>query len=279
VKRAKDALLSVFSTPRSRRRFYVRIFAFTGAFVSALQVLLWITGINSLSTGARLGFAGAFVIGLVAATVLSIPKRELHVRATKSFTAELTLTAGNIYEDPSEVTVVTTNRHFDVEEPWVSPASLIGQLALRLPNGTDDLRKAIDAELGLGPSLPVAPGATVTVHTPDAGDMLLLAVAARDEAHRSAVLVDEITQALSHLWTELRHRDAVSACMPVIGSGFARSRVNLVPLLLMQVTSYVMWSIEQPICPLTIVMPPNLLTDDIIRLVEDYCRELGLEEV
>jgi hypothetical protein len=61
-----------------------------------------------------------------------------------------------------------------------------------------------------------------------------------------------------------------------VAVGFARAKVGLTPLLMLQLTSYVTSAMEYPICAMRIVLAPDSTDLDLFEATTSYCESLGL---
>lgn len=266
--RRRSAIRALVASDRARGRLGLRLIAYSGAFATAYQIWLFLGGEEIAGMWLFLGFIG----GLIAAGWSGLPSSELHLMH-RSFNAEVNLVVGDLLAISDLPIAVTVNRHVDCF-PDVSPGSLIAQLAIHEQHPADSLESDIRSAVG-GSDLPLPLGTIVEVPRRGSESALLVAITSRHETNGSAVVVDEIWRSLTSLWDNVRARNAGGVACPVIGSGYARAQIGFVPLLLLQLSSYITSSMEMPIGALTIIVLPQDGTADVFQLVEDFCVELG----
>lgn len=266
--RRRSAISALRASERARRRLGLRLLAYSGAFATAYQIWLFLGGAEIAGTWLLM----AFTCGLIAAVWSGLPTSELHL-VHRSFNSEINLVVGDLLATANIPIALTVNRHVDLP-PDVSQGSLIAQLAIHEQHPAEMLGPEVRAALE-GRGLPLSLGTIVEVSRRASEPALLLAITSRHETNGSAVVVDEVWRSLTCLWDEVRARNANGIACPVVGSGYARAQVGFVPLLLLQLSSYITSSMEVPIGPLTIVVLPQDGTADVFQLVEDFCVELG----
>ena len=267
----------LFALRTYRRRVIITLLAFFGATVTVAQLVLWISGVKG---GAALAFSLVTLapIGVVFALRASLPKADMCFRHD-SATAPLRILIGDIFATTDATIVITMNRHFDTAHPWVSGNCLVTQLIQRCyADRPDELRSAILTELAPEQEGEQPAGKIVRISA-DKNTYLLLAVADRHEQTRSSVAVDAVWSSLSRLWQYARLNNISSLRVPVIGSGFARSQVGRVPLIVLLLTSYLTAAMEMPICALEIVLHPDDADLDLLELVKAYCDILGYRAI
>jgi hypothetical protein len=260
-----------------RQRVGVTLLAFFGATATLGQIILWVLGVSG---GAALTWTViiCIVAGVIFALRASLPSADVLFRHPTSGSTVRVL-VGDLFGAYGGAIVVTMNRYFDTTPEWVSPGSLIAQL-MRGPfaGRTGELREAILARLecGTGKERPV--GEIVRLGGAGA-TYLLLAVADRDEETRSTVAIDAVWESLSRLWRYARRHNLAGLRMPVIGSGYARARVGLPPMLMLLLSSYLTSAMEAPICDLEIVLHPSNADPDLLELTKAYCEALGYKSI
>lgn len=263
----------LFALGTYRRRVIISLLAFFGATVTLVQFALWISGVTG-GIELALPLVSLAPIGIVFALRTSLPKADMTF-CHNSVNTRLRILVGDIFAASNASIVVTMNRHFDTAEPWVSGNSLITQLAQRnFADHADELRNAILKEIDVDEEGEQPLGRIVRISTSN-NTFLLLAVADRHEQTRSSVAVDAVWTSLSRLWQYARKNNISGLRLPVIGSGFARSQVGRVPLILLLLTSYVTATMEMPICGLEVVLHPDDADPDLLELVRSYCDILG----
>ncbi len=269
---------TLFLTRSYRSRLFINLLAFLGATATVLQVAVWVFDIDetSLRNGWVLAFLGA---GLLLVAYRSQPPHRLEM-VHSGFRARVIIERDDLLATTDHPIVLTANRHFDSSIEWVSELSLVGQLSSRWfpADGRAQLAERIDSALGVRSGIEAQPVGTVARVAENGQTALLLSVSSRHPENRSAVVIDEIWTALSALWAYARLNDLDTVSMPVVGSGFAKAKVGLTPLLMLQLTSYVTSAMEYPICAMRIVLARDSTDLDIFELTKSYCESLGFHE-
>jgi Domain of unknown function (DUF6430) len=267
----------LFTLRTYRRRVIITLLAFFGATVTVAQLALWISGVKG-GIALALSLILLTPIGVVFALRASLPKADIYFRHDLA-TAPVRVLIGDIFATADAVIVITMNRHFDTAYPWVSGNSLVTQLIERCyADRPGELRSGILEELALEQEGEQPVGKIVRISV-SKNTYLLLAVADRHEQTRSSVAVDAVWSSLSQLWQYARLSNISSLRVPVIGSGFARSHVGRVPLIILLLTSYLTAAMEMPICGLEIVLHPDDADLDLLELVKSYCEILGYRAI
>lgn len=260
-----------------RRSVGVTLLAFFGATATLGQIVLWVLGISG---GAALTYTviGCVLAGVIVALRASLPSADVLFRHPTSGST-VRLLVGNLFDGPGRAIVITMNRYFDTTPEWVSKESLVGQL-LRGPfaGRDEELRNSILTQLQCETEKEHTVGEIVSLD--GAGvSYLFLAVADRNEETRSTVAVDAVWESLSRLWRYARRHNLAVVRMPVIGSGYARARVGLAPMLVLLLSSYLISAMEAPICDLEIVLHPSNADPDLLELTKAYCETLGYKSL
>jgi hypothetical protein len=267
----------LFTLRTYRRRAIITLLAFFGATVTVTQLALWISGVKG-GTALAVSLILLTPIGVVFALRVSLPKADIYFRHDLA-AAPVRVLIGDIFATADAVIVITMNRHFDTAYPWVSGNSLVTQLIQRCyADRPGELRSGILEELALEHEGEQPVGKIVRISV-SKNTYLLLAVADRHEQTRSSVAVDAVWSSLSQLWQYARLSNISSLRVPVIGSGFARSHVGRVPLIILLLTSYLTAAMEMPICGLEIVLHPDDADLDLLELVKSYCEILGYRAI
>jgi hypothetical protein len=269
---------TLFLTRSYRSRLFINLLAFLGATATVLQVAVWVFDIDekTLRNGWVLLFLAA---GLLIVAYRSQPPSRLEM-VHSGFRARVIVERDDLLATTQHPIVLTANCHFDSGPEWVSELSLVGQLSSRWfeLDGRTRLAERIDTALGVPSGIEALPVGTVARLAENGQTALLLSVSSRHPENRSAVLIDEIWTALSALWSYARMHDLHTVSMPVVGSGYAKARVGLIPLLMLQLTSYVTSAMEAPICAMRIVLARDSTDLDIFELTKSYCESLGFRE-
>jgi hypothetical protein len=260
-----------------RQRVGVTLLAFFGATATLGQIVLWVLGVNG---GAALTYTVIIcvVAGVIFALRASLPSADVLFRHPTSGST-VRLLVGDLFDTTGGAIVVTMNRYFDTTPEWVSQGSLIAQL-IRGPfaGRAEEIRSTILARLQCETEKEHPVGEVVRLDGARVS-YLLLAVADRDEETRSTVAVDAVWESLSRLWRYARRHDLATLRMPVIGSGYARARVGLAPMLVLLLSSYLTSAMEAPICDLQIVLHPSNADPDLLELTKSYCEALGYKSL
>jgi Thoeris protein ThsA, Macro domain len=180
----------LFALRTYRRRVLVTLLAFLGLQLPSPSWALWISGIKG---GPALGVSLVTLapVGVIFALVVSLPKSDITFRHD-SATAPVRVLIGDIFAETDSATVITVNRHFDTEPPWVSGDSLIAKLIQReYADRPGDLRDIILSELACDQEAEHPTGEIARI-TADRRTYLLLVVADRHELARSTVAVEAV---------------------------------------------------------------------------------------
>lgn len=275
--------------PSYRKRVLVSVFAYLGALATVLEVLERTAGDPYTSYANNLWvLVGSAVLGSVVVLLATLPSNRYEF-VHGSYPARITIEVRDLLSAPDDIVVLTANRHFDSvpkdpqdhqDRSRVAPGSLIAQMGRHwYPDGDGhDLERLIAARTGATPGATEHPvGATVELAGPGGERVLLLAVARRGEQKLSTVLIDDIWAALSQLWAYARRTGPRSIALPVIGSGYANAEVGPNPLLMLLITSYVTAAMEEPICPIRIVLPTQAHDLGAFEVAQSYCASLGFQ--
>jgi Thoeris protein ThsA, Macro domain len=277
LKESLSVYPKLFAVRSYRRSVGVTLLTFFGATATLGQIVLWVLGISG---GAALTYTviGCVLVGVIFALRASLPSADILFRHPTSGST-VRLLVGNLFDAPDRAIVITMNRYFDTTPEWVSKESLVGQL-LRGPfAGRDqEFRNSILGQLQCETEKEHPVGEIVSLD--GAGvSYLFLAVADRNEETRSTVAVDAVWESLSRLWRYARRHNLAVLRMPVIGSGYARARVGLAPMLVLLLSSYLTSAMEAPICDLEIVLHPSIADPDLLELTKAYCETLGYKSL
>jgi hypothetical protein len=267
----------------------VSVLAYLGALATVLEVLERTAGDPYTTYANNLWFVvGTAAAGSVLVLFATLPSNRYEF-VHGSYPARITVEVRDLLTAPDDIVVLTANRFFDTiptdpEHPGdrtrVAPGSLVAQLGRRwFPDGDGrDLERMIATRTGTTPGDAEHPvGATVELKGADGRRVLLLAVSRRGDQKLSTVLIDDIWAALSQLWAYARRTGPRSIALPVIGSGFANAEVGPNPLLMLLITSYVTATMEEPICPIRIVLPPQAHDLSAFEVAQSYCESLGFK--
>lgn len=275
--------------PTYRKRAVVSVFAYLGALATVLEVLERTAGdpltafLNNLWV-----VVGTAAIGSIVVLLVTLPANRYEF-VHGSYPAKITIEVRDLLSAPDDIVVMTANRNFDSvpvdpNDPGarfrVAYGSLIAQLGRRWFPGGDghDIERMITAALGEHPGEKEhGVGDTVELRGPNGERVLLLAVSRRGEQKLSTVLIDDIWLALSQLWAYARRTGPRSIALPVIGSGYANAEVGPNPLLMLLITSYVTAAMEEPVCPIRIVLPPDAHDLSAFEVAQSYCESLGFK--
>lgn len=277
--------------PSYRARVVVSILAYLGALATILEVLERTAGDPYTTYANNLWvIVGAAVAGSIVVLFVTLPSNRYEF-VHGSYPARITIEVRDLFGAPDDVVVVTANRFFDSvpgdpdhsnDRSRVAAGSLIAQLGRRwFPDGDGhDLERMITAALGAHPGeVERGVGDTLELRGPRGERILLLAVSRRGDQKLSTVLIDDIWAALSKLWAYARRTGPRSIALPVIGSGYANAEVGPNPLLMLLITSYVTAAMEEPVCPIRIVLPAHAHDLSAFEVARSYCESLGFKAV
>lgn len=275
--------------PSYRKRAVVSVFAYLGALATVLEVLERTAGDPYTTFANNLWVVvGAALVGSVVVLLATLPANRYEF-VHGSYPARITIEVRDLLTAPDDIVVLTANRFFDSvptdpgdpnDRSRVAAGSLVAQLGRRwFPDGDGhDIERMITTALGAPPGQQErGVGDTVELHGPSGERILLLAVSRRGDQKLSTVLIDDIWLALSKLWAYARRTGPRSIALPVIGSGYANAEVGPNPLLMLLITSYVTAAMEEPVCPIRIVLPPHAHDLGAFEVALSYCESLGFK--
>jgi len=274
--------------PSYRKRSVVSILAYLGALATVLEVLERTAG-DPYTTYANNVWVvvGTAAVGSVLVLLVTLPSNRYEF-VHGSYPARITIEVRDLLSAPDDIVVLTANRYFDSvpsvpghhdDRSRVAAGSLVAQLGRRWFPGGDghDIERMITTTTGTAPGPEQPVGATVELQGPGDERVLLLAVSRRGDQKLSTVLIDDIWAALSQLWAYARRTGPRSIALPLIGSGYANAEVGPNPLLMLLITSYVTAAMEEPICPIRIVLPKEAHDLSAFEVAQSYCESLGFK--
>lgn len=292
MKRIRNIRL-LFTHPSYRRRAVVSVLAYLGAIATVLEVLERTAG-DPVTTYANnlwvvLGLA---IVGSLIVLLLRLPSSRYQF-VHGSYSANITIEVGDLLTAQDDVVVLTANRYFDsvatnrhqgAAGPLdaglpIGTGSLVAQLGQRwFPDGDGyDLARMINAAGVAAGTVEHPVGTVVDLHGPNGERRLLLGVSTRGTTKISTVAINDIWNSLTSVWDFARRTGPRSVAMPVVGSGLAGAEVGPNPLLMLLITSYVTAAMEEPICPIRIVLPPTAHDLGAFEVAQSYCESLGFK--
>jgi hypothetical protein len=275
--------------PSYRKRAVVSVFAYLGALATVLEVIERTAGDQVTTWANNLWVViGTAVAGSVVVLFSTLPSNRYEF-VHGSYPARITIEVRDLLSAPDDFVVLTANRFFDSvpidpdhqgDRSRVAAGSLIAQLGRRwFPTGDGrDIERMITTRTSTTPGTTEHPvGTVVELHGAGGERVVLLGVSRRGDQKLSTVLIDDIWTALSQLWAYARRTGPRSIALPVIGSGYANAEVGPNPLLMLLITSYVTAAMEEPVCPIRIVLPRDAHDLSAFEVAQSYCESLGFK--
>lgn len=245
----------------------------------ALGVLATVLGLVQASVpGLRAAVPWIVGLGVLSAIAFAVVRQRPRSRLVAHYAAgpwTITVAEGDVLDfSPA---VITVDRSLSLEPQDVGPTSLIAQLVAHEFGG--DAAALAERTGGLASRAQAEPlDGGVLIRLSDHLPTRFLLTCSRKGSRGSELTYGELWRVYEGAWDALRGQSLDSVALPLVGSGFSRSALPDVALLMTLLASFHGASIERPVCTdVRIIVPTRRLTAIGAHHVRSMLEGLGYE--